>query len=390
VATRDLTTFRSVTQQVIENKDQLLNAGTEIAETILRQGEEAKLSEGFSVAQLDLGALDDKYKLDFQGDPTNKQGIAKYKADRQSIYDNLEKNISPLYKRQWQDGTRKLTERNDATLQSWGLRQTQLNTVASVNSSMKNGLTQAGQDGRALGEGTISIEEALINFVNTRENISTYAERNLGETVGTEAVQNYGEDHMKTLISGVSETNPLEAASILDNEAVKNSFSDPEQWRKMKKAVDTRALNIQNINKDKEVLGILKNENALLTKSLQTPLSYSELQQEFARSGTSKAAQSFFMKANGYSNGKANLSASEKLQFKTDIYKAIDAAGQIENLSSQDLTNIQNKIYEGMDRQALTKTEGINYLNGILTPVIANKEEFLDSFGRGAWKQHWI
>ncbi len=229
MASRDLTTFRTVRQQVIENKDQLLNAGAELAENILRQGEEAKLSEGLSVAQLDLAALDNQFKLDNQGDPTNKKGISKYKADRQSIYDGLQKNISPLYRSQWQGGTRKLTERNDAMMQSWGLKQTQINTVASVNSSMKNGLTQADQDGRALGGGLMTIEQALVNFVNTRENISTYAEKNLGETVGNQAIESYGEDHMKTLISGVSETNPLEAARILDNETVKNSFSDQSE-----------------------------------------------------------------------------------------------------------------------------------------------------------------
>lgn len=383
MARRDLTNFRSVINQVVENPDQVAVAGAEIAESILRQGAEAKVAESVSRAQLDLSSLQNQYQVDFQGDPT--AGMAKYKQDRQKIFDGLGKGISPLYRRSWEDTTRNIATRNDATQQAWSLKQTRVNTVASINNSMRNNFSQANNDGQSFGLSDETEIDAFVNFGTSMQTLEDFGTNNLGEITTNAMLENYEDDYMKSFLSGIAETNPLKALRLLESDVVKEHFNDPEQWGKMKKSVETRALNIQNINKDKEVLGILKNENALLTKSLQEPLSYSELQQEFERSGTSKAAQSFFMKANGYSNGKATLSSSGKLQFKTGIYKAITDAGEAENLSSQDLTKFQDMIYQGMDNGALTKTEGADYLNGLLTPVIANKEDFLDSFGRGAW-----
>ena len=386
MAQRDLTTFRQVTQQVVEQPDQLLQAAAGIAEKVIRQGEEAKLAEGFSVAQLDLSALDSQYKIDFQGDPTNKDGVAKYKADRQAIYDNLGKNMSPLYRRQWQDGTRKLTERNDVVMQAWGLKQTQVNTIASVNNIMKNGLSQAASDGAAVGNGTMSIEDALVNYVNTRENITAYAENNLGEVTGGETVKSYDEDHMKTLISGISETDPVEASRILDNDAVKDSFDGPAQWRKMKKDVDNRVLNVGKIRVEKEVLSAMTSENSLFAQSSERQIPYAELQQAYARDGTSKAAQSVINKMNGYApSGGSQLTAEEKVIFNNDLFDDIASLEGAEGVTPADIKGLQDRVYEGLNNKSITSAAGRSALRQLLEPSVNSMSEAMETFSRDTW-----
>jgi len=378
MAQRDLTNFRTVRQNVIENKGQLLNAGMNMAENILRQGEEAKLSEGLSVAQLELAELDNKFKLDFQGDPTNKDGISKYKADRKKIYDTLGGNVSMLYRNQWQAGTRKITERNDAMMQSWGLKQTQVNTVKSVNSSMKNGLTQAANDGMALGSGDITIEQALINFANTRENLSTYAERNLGETTGGEAVKNYGEDHMKVLISGVSETNPIEAARMLDNEAVKNSFSDPAQWKKMKDAVDNRVLNFQKIAIQREAIGARKNSAGILNRSMEKPFTQAEIMD--LSQNVSEPTKNYLMKLGGFKKSSDKISQSDKMIESNALTEEVLLLSGKENIDGKDIAKVHDNIMRAVDNKSITRKKALFLTNDFMIPYADQLEENMSQF----------
>lgn len=380
MANRNLTTFRSVTQQVVENKDTLINTGVKIAENILRQGEEAKLTEGISTAQLELAALDNKFKIENQGDPTNKQGIAKYKADRQNIYNSIQENVSPLYRQQWQQATGKLNERNDASMQSWGLKQVQVNTVASINNSMENGLTQADQDGRDFGSGTMNIEQALLNFSNSNENISAYAQRNLGETTGGQVVQNYGADHMRSFIAGVSETNPLKALSILDNEAVQNSFTDKEQFAKIKQSVENRALNFQAVSVQQEALGAMKKNAGILNRPADQPFSQKEI---FQLSETvSEPTKRYLEKMGGFKRAGegVKLSKSDKFARNASLTEDVFLMAGKDDVTGEDLSSMQDRIMEELDNGSISKNDAVFLSNEMMIPYADKMEENLSQF----------
>lgn len=380
MAQRDLTNDRSVIQQVAEQPDALLNQAASIAEGILRQGEEAKLTENFSQAQLDLSALDSRYRLDNQGDPTNKNARSKYDADRQKIYDGLGGNISPFYKRQWQDNTRQLNDSNDATRQAWALKQTQVNSVSSVNKAMQNGLRQATLDGEALGAGVLSIEDVLVNHANSVANLNNYAQANLGETTGTEAVKDYNEDWLKTTISSMSLTDPVGALAALDVAAVKNSFTDLGQWQDMKKSIGNRALNVQTVKGEQAVLDILTTPNSLLAASVNEGKVMDHTSLQVALEGQPSFVKSYFMKANGYGSGGEDLSDAEKFKNKADLYAGLSELSRDDNLGTDAVKKIQESIYKGMENKTLTGKEGAGWINQFVSPAIKQAGENLSKF----------
>lgn len=394
MASRDLTNFRTVINQVADTSNieapdapkqpnAMLSVGIDVATEILKQGQEAKITEGLSEAQLKLNALQNQYQMDYESDPMG--GLADYKLKRQEIFDEYGGQISPLFSRQWNDSVRKVSTRNDAVQQAWALKQTRVNTLNSLNKSIKNGLMQASADGMTFGKDETAEIGAFINMANVREQLESFGNKNLGTETTSQALDTFDEDYMKVFLSGVSETNPVKALRLMETDMVKDHFQDPQQYMKMKDAVETRALNLDKINEQKEILDVMKDENNLLAKSAEKPITYAELQQEFSKGNYSQSAQNFFMKLNGYSKGKDALSTSEKVQFKADLYDMLIDAGDAEDITSEDLSKYQAKIYEGMDRGALTQKEGVDYLNGLMTPVIANKEASLAQFESGKW-----
>ena len=149
MANRDLVNFRQVTQTVASNSSQIAAQSAEMFTNILRERQEAKVAEGVSQAQVELSALENQYRIDFQGDPTG--GMQEYKQSRQEILDRIGSDISPLYRGTWNKNAKNIALRNDATQQSWAMKQTRVNTVEAVNKTMKNDFSQSLSDGMASG-----------------------------------------------------------------------------------------------------------------------------------------------------------------------------------------------------------------------------------------------
>ena len=165
MANRNLTPFRDVLNiEVEDNSNSLLQAGAEIGEEIIRQGQEAKIAESAAELSLSLNAMQRQYQIDNQSDPFG--NIEKYKKDRQALFDKYAQGISPLYRAEWRDKTFDMATRDDAAQQGWGFKQTRLNTINSVNKSMENYLNQAGSDGLAFGQSkSISVSKLWTTIV---------------------------------------------------------------------------------------------------------------------------------------------------------------------------------------------------------------------------------
>ena len=94
MANRNTVNLREVTQVVAEQPNDLLEAGVEIGQQIMKQHQEAKINESMSQAQLELNALQSQYQIDFEADPMS--GIGEYKKNRKAIFDKYAEGISPL------------------------------------------------------------------------------------------------------------------------------------------------------------------------------------------------------------------------------------------------------------------------------------------------------
>lgn len=379
--------FRTSVQQT-SSVDQLGQALAGLGQKIIAAGQEAKITENFSAAQLDLHKLNQQYQIDNEANPF--AGLDGLKEKRDEILSSYGEQISPFFRKQWQDSARGLATKDDMATETWAYAQTKKNTVTSINTSIKNNLSQAALDGENFGNSDTDEIGSMLNYAQSKKQLAGFGDKHLGAETTTALLQDYDGDYLKTFISGVADSNPLKALRIMERDDVKSSFTRKDQYLSMKKAVETRALQVDKINGEKQVLGVLKDENALLTKSLTDNVSYADLQSEFSRlsaAGTpmSAEAQSFFMKANGYESRAGKLTQSEQLQQKAQLYSDMTELLKQDKMTSQDVAGFQKKIYAGMDNGSLNEQEGANFLNQIVAPLVGQKEEQFGTFSQDHW-----
>lgn len=381
---REIENYRSVTNVVPDQSLAITlgSAGKQGAE-IIQASQEAKIAENFSTAQLAVAKLHMEYKAQNEHNPFG--GLEDLKLKEQEIYDGLGQDISPFFQRPWQDSVRDYSKKSKGELEMWAYKQSRVNTVKSINTSIKNNMTQAMIDGQTFGSSPEAELSSFMNYAASKEKLAVFGERNVGQGQTTELLENYDGDYLKSFISGVSDSNPVKALRLMDDPQVKKGFKDITQYTKMKEAVENRAMHVGEIMAEKQVLDILRDENNTLTKSLESPMSYAQLQTEFDAKGVSPAAQSFFLKLNGFSERGGKLSQSEQLLQKSALYQDLqDIAGK-ETITGADLAGFQERIYKSMDNGTINEQEGVTFLNQIMTPFIGKQEEQLKNFGEKKW-----
>ena len=239
MANREIGSIRTVIQQVADTSGEAMAAQiAQMGTKVIAQHQEALSNERFSDAQLQLQKMDIQYQKDWEHDPLNPEALNKYRTARKGVIDSLGKDISPFFKKPWEDSTRELTKKADIQLEMWGINQTRKNTVRAVNQSIKNNLSQATMDGQNWGKSEQTDAATLLNFAQSRERLAGYAGKHLGPNESSDLLESYGDDYLKSVISGVSETNPIKALKLMDDERIANGFKDKQQYLKMKDAVE--------------------------------------------------------------------------------------------------------------------------------------------------------
>lgn len=377
---------RQVTNVVAKNETDLLNVAADIGAQVLRENEEAKIARNFSDLQAELSQMEMAYKTEFLDDPT--KGFNEFKKRRQGVIDNFASDISPLYRGQWNESVRKLTSSSDITQQKWVVNQTRKNSVRYVNDTINNGINQAMRDGMTAGQSEENDIDAFANFANSFQNISSFATKNLGEAQSQQVLKNYEGDYIKSFVSGVGSNNPARALDLLDTDDVKNAFDDPEQYLKMKSSMENKLLNTVKVNQQNEIINVLRDENNILSQSMERQLSYSELENAISKGNYSNNAKNYFYKINGFKapskeGGAKKLSDSEKMQAELDLYDQIVKLQSIENPDAEEIAALQDNVYAALDADAITNSKAMSYLNGILAPSVDKKEAYLAQFDIG-------
>lgn len=379
---REINSLQTVTNVVAQEPDRTGAAIADFGQDIIRRSQEAKINENLSAAQLELGQLTHDYQTKYAADPFNDQALKEFKAGRTEILDRYGSDVSPMFKRPWQDGAMNLSKGNDVHLQAWGYAQSENNTKQSMGRSLDNYLVQAGRDGEAGG----SIAQTLLNFAQSKSQLEEFGNKNIGAPATEQITKNFGQDWVKMYIDGVARTNPVRALQLMDSKEVKAEISDQPDYVKFRDAIENRALKSQEVAQQQEVLTTLKQSNGLLASG--KTLSYAQIQQAAVSGGMSPEAEKYFLHVNGFTkedeNGPA-WKADQKLQYKASVYDEIHGMATKDNISPQDIQTLQDKVYLGMRKGALSDDEGANYIAQLVTPMVEQKEKALSKFTTGDW-----
>lgn len=382
---REIETYRSVTNVTPDiSKEITMGSIAERGQQIIAAGQEAKITENFSKAQLELNTMSHEIQRQYENDPM--AGREAFKTAQDDVLNRYGEEISPFFRGVWQKNARDLGTRSEVQMEGWAYTQTKKNTVRSINNSIKLNMSQATLDGQNFGNSEEEGIGSMLNYSESKKQLAGFGDKNIGAGATTDLLESYDEDYLKSFMSGVAETNPIKALRMMDDDKVKSSFRDQRQYTKMKNAIEDRAMNITAINGQKQVLNVLKDENSLLAKSINESISYADLQKEFDASNLSPAARSFFLKANGYSKaGEGKITESDKLKNKAEIFSLVTEMSARDDVSSDDISKFQDAIYRAMDNKSISQSEGLSFINQLVNPFIEQKEKQFGTFSQDHW-----
>lgn len=218
---------------------------------MIKQGQQAKITENASKAQLDIAKLDNEFRIKAEADPFNKQLGQEYVAQRNTILDTYKGEIDPSFRMDWDEGARRITANSDAQMQAWQYKQTNVNTRSSIATAMETNFLQANQNGMTYGQNNDNDPSALLDFGTSQKELTTFITKNLGEASANEMLKNYQRDYFKSFISGVAQTNPQKADQLLKDKDI-NKLFDSEDLSTFNQVIrrNIRAKSIDDLMKD--------------------------------------------------------------------------------------------------------------------------------------------
>jgi hypothetical protein len=398
MAQRDLTTFNKIGNVETKAASTILPAIAEMGQSIIKQQQEARMIESASNAQLELAKLSYDYQIQYQADPFNQEGLEAYKQKQSDILQGYGQNIMPMFRSQWNQGAKKIEAASNAQIQAWGFKQATQNAQVSLKNTMQASFNEAQLLGESMANEPLSELVASMNLMSTRENLEQYGNQYLGETFTQEMLKTYSQDYVKSFVSGLAKTNPVKALQLMESPAVKDAVSDQQEFMKFREAIESRAIAVNAVARQTEILNTMKRENNLLTSG--NTMTYAQLLE--STNGMSEPARDYFLSVNGYKKPASSegaegeiaklRTADEKFIFEASIYEMVDRVSRQEEMKPEDVKMVQDKIYEGLRNGALSQAEAVTYIERLAAPYAAAYEDQISKYGIGSgftnlWKQ---
>lgn len=392
---RDITPFRSVTQNVarveqtgaVPSPNQsLLKAVSFVAQAgmdIVKMNEEAKINQNLSQARLDLAELDQQIRVKYQSNPA--EGLSQFKKKKADILKGYESQVAPFLGRKWAHDSLTVSTSADLAAQTWANSQSANNAITAINESIKNDRNAALLAGEKFGINPESELDAVLNFQGGLGQLQGFATERLGAETSKSLLGDYQSDWMKSFVSGAAQSNPTAALQLMENPTVKASM-EAGDYMDLKNSIETRAMNVNKINAQREVLDVMRDETSILAKSLDRPMAYSELRQAMEQSNVSPAAQNLLLSMNGFAKtGGSALSDDQKFMIRQGIFDRIADVSVSKEASVEELREIRDSIYEGMANKSITQAQGLRLINGLMEPYGETVGEYLKNFETGGF-----
>ncbi len=323
MATRDIEATRTVSPQVNQVQPSMLNMVADMGLNIIETSQKAKIVENTSSANLELNALNNELRIKYEGNP--EEGIKQMREKRKEIFDRYGKDISPMFKGLWNENVLKLQQKDDLENQSWSIKQSRINTINSINKSIKDNTSAAYEYGRSFGKGQIGLDKAINELDITAANLLSFSVGSLGSETASNLMTDYSEDYMKMFLTGVIEENPLQAKNILESELVKKSIRDPKILKAMKDAADSNILKLTQKADTEMLIGEIGRNADILDRRVNGNLSYMDI--EIAqRDGSISDNFADYLKK-GLSKPDINLTSEEKLGFYNELWTEYSSFG---------------------------------------------------------------
>lgn len=374
--------YQQVTQVAPEDTTNIYEkaAGTlfETGQKIAYQSANAKMTNTLAQTQLKLSELTNQFRIDSSGNPDWKN--PDFVAKRNDLFNQMQKQVSPLVKSDFNLKLKELEANNDMSNQAWSIKQNKENTIYSLQNTMKTMNQSAYLAGATAGEtGSYNYLDLKKNWDFSINNLSSSARSVLGETDTLKSLDNAKSDAIREFASGMMYNNPAKAIEFLNREDVANDINNPEVHLKLKEAAFNRLNRIDEIKVQKEALVDINSENSIILRSQTENIPFDELQQFLETGNHSQDFKSLVMKMNGWSAEKQpELTPEAKNEFKSKIYDMLSSEDI--KKSPEGLKSLQSFIVKGLNNGSLVQDEANSLINQVLEPMAELYTDKVDKF----------
>lgn len=291
--------YQQVTQVAPEDTTNIYEkaAGTlfETGQKIAYQSANAKMTNTLAQTQLKLSELTNQFRIDSSGNPDWKN--PDFVAKRNDLFNQMQKQVSPLVKSDFNLKLKELEANNDMSNQAWSIKQNQENTIYNLQDTMKTMNQSAYLAGATAGEtGGDNYLDLKKNWDFSINNLAKSTSAVIGETATRKTLDNAKSDAVKEYASGLMYTNPAKAIEFLNREDVANDINNPEILMKLKEAAANSLLSFKSRQGITELATSGSTANALLNESMAGKVSIDRIQS----ADISDAAKNSLMKLNSY------------------------------------------------------------------------------------------
>lgn len=365
--------------EVDSGTDQLIGGLAEVGQNVIAADQQAKIANATSQAQLQLSQMTQEYRQNNQDNPL--AGMDDLKEQRAQVLQGFGDDISPFFKKQWNDASRELATRQDTSNEVWAYKQMKVNTVKNLNNSMQTNFQQANIDGQNYGAGNGTEVDALASFGATKQKLVDFGAANIGEDKTGDMLKSYDKDYMKSFISGVAEKNPQKAATMLEDPDIKSRFTTEErgefadQISKTQKQMDL-VQSLQITQNTQQVTDIVNDPNDTY---MNKRLKIDKLDMAGAISNTAAA------------NARRVLTSQKDVDSVTDSGEMGKIVQQMYDLNANQTSNssdylkgvqgIQNTILEKQSQGLLNGQDVIKMNNELRTQTSKRVADATRSFG---------
>ena len=333
------------------------------AQKIYAQQQDIRIDTNTTKARLELDNLKNQWRMANQANPDNAEAKLQLQNEMKSILNGYGDSIDPTAKMKWNIAANKIMSAYELANNQWALDQRSVNAKLDVAENINLNYDKAYSFGQS---GNFADAVAELNISHGQ--LENYGNSALGATETRKLLLDYKKGYLEHFITGQMMTDPEGAIAVLEDEQIKKFLSDEEAnnlkvfaLSKLDTAKTMRLYN--NIAQD------IKNGVKLLNNSVNGGLSLEQINASMPQRASADY-KSLIYSMNGF-NKKASgkLTDEDKSQYLLNVYGMVSELLANKDATPEDFEAMQNVLYEGMSVGAVNKSEGLDVLNKIYTPL---------------------
>jgi len=379
------------------NSDILVNAVNETAKGIqsaIRVNndiDEIKSNSLLSDLQTQQAILSSEFQKANELDPDNQDNFKQFQLNYDKLTNDFLAKVPQSARQSFLTKQAQFKSQNKSEMEVWKFNARIKNVERDVAGNILN-LNQKAQEFGRRGD----FETALLDYNKQSNLILDSSSIALGADKTSQIRQSLPSDFATNYITGMLFNNPSGALSALQDKRIQSMIGDVDTLTKLQDVAMKRQDNIATYRTQKDVAMLSKTEKDMVEKAYNQDLDFITLNNFLEANGDkiTTHTKNYLMRVAGFDLDKItgkrkaeDIPIKEKYQAIADIEDNIAAiAINPENITSDKVKSIQEKIFKYADSSILTDTEAKKYLGdlGIYNDKILKYETEQD-YSRDGW-----